>query len=155
MTATDWPAVAAIFEEGIRTRIATFETAGPSWAEWDEAHLDEPRLVADEDGVAGWAALSPYSSRPCYAGVAEVSMYVAERARGRGVGRALLEALIDGSEAAGVWTLQAGVFPENRASLALHRRCGFRTVGIRQRIGRLDGAWRDVVLLERRTEEIT
>jgi phosphinothricin acetyltransferase len=156
MLATDWPAVAAIYEDGIRTRTATFETVVPSWEHWDESHLDEPRLVTEEDGaVLGWAALSPTSTRPVYAGVAEVSVYVAEDARGRGIGRALLEALVDRSEAAGIWTLQAGVFPENRASLALHHACGFRTVGIRERIARLDGAWRDVVLLERRSEELT
>jgi phosphinothricin acetyltransferase len=152
----DWAAVAAVYEEGIATRIATFETAAPAWADWDASHLEGHRLVADEDGaVVGFAALAPVSSRCVYEGVAEESVYVAERARGRGLGRALLEALVAGSERGGIWTLQAGVFPENRASLALHHACGFRTVGLRERIGRLDGAWRDVVLLERRTEEIT
>jgi L-amino acid N-acyltransferase YncA len=156
MLATDWPDVATIYEDGIRARTATFETAVPDWKRWDETHLAEPRLVVEEDGaVLGWAALSSTSTRPAYAGVAEVSVYVAEDARGRGIGRALLEALVERSEAAGIWTLQAGVFPENRASLALHRACGFRTVGIRERIARLDGAWRDVVLLERRSEELT
>ena len=156
LRAEDWPAVAAVYEEGIATRMATFETAAPAWADWDAAHLAAHRLVAEEDDeVVGFAALSPVSSRCVYEGVAEESVYVAERARGRGVGRALLEALVDGSERDGIWTLQAGIFPENRASLALHHACGFRTVGIRERIGRLDGAWRDVVLLERRTEEIT
>jgi L-amino acid N-acyltransferase YncA len=151
----DWPEVAAIFEEGIATRLATFETAAPSRSEWDASHLATHRLVAEEDGeVVGWAALGPYSERACYRGVAEVSVYVAERARGRGVGRALLEALVAGTERDGIWTLQAGVFPENRASLALHRACGFRVVGVRERIGRLDGAWRDVVLLERRSQEV-
>ena len=155
MLATDWPDVATIYEDGIRARTATFETAVPDWKRWDETHLAEPRLVVEEDGaVLGWAALSSTSTRPAYAGVAEVSVYVAEDARGRGIGRALLEALVERSEAAGIWTLQAGVFPENRASLALHRACGFRTVGIRERIARLDGAWRDVVLLERRSEEL-
>jgi phosphinothricin acetyltransferase len=152
----DWAAVAAVYEEGLATRIATFETAAPAWADWDASHLEGHRLVADEDGaVVGFAALAPVSSRCVYEGVAEESVYVAERARGRGLGRALLEALVAGSERGGIWTLQAGVFPENRASLALHHACGFRTVGLRERIGRLDGAWRDVVLLERRTEEIT
>ena len=151
----DWPAVAAVYEEGIATKLATFETAAPAWADWDAAHHAAHRLVADEDGeVVGFAALAPVSSRCVYEGVAEESVYVAERARGRGIGRALLEALVTGSERDGIWTLQAGIFPENRASLALHHACGFRTVGIRERIGRLDGAWRDVVLLERRTEEI-
>jgi phosphinothricin acetyltransferase len=151
----DWPAVAAVYEEGIATKLATFETAAPAWADWDAAHHAAHRLVAEDDGeVVGFAALAPVSSRCVYEGVAEESVYVAERARGRGIGRALLEALVTGSERDGIWTLQAGIFPENRASLALHHACGFRTVGIRERIGRLDGAWRDVVLLERRTEEI-
>jgi L-amino acid N-acyltransferase YncA len=151
----DWPAVAAVYEEGIATRVATFETATPGWADWDAAHLRGHRLVADELGdVVGFAALAPVSSRCVYEGVAEESVYVAERARGRGVGRALLESLVDGSERDGIWTLQAGIFPENRASLALHHACGFRTVGLRERIARLDGAWRDVVLLERRSEAV-
>ena len=142
----------AIFEEGIATRPATFETEAPSWEDWDGAHLPL-RLVAEEDGeVLGWAALAPYSARECYRGVAESSVYVAARARGRGIGRALLERLGGDSEEAGFWTLQAGVFPENEESLALHRRCGFRVVGVRERIGRLDGEWKDVVLLERRSE---
>jgi phosphinothricin acetyltransferase len=156
LRAEDWNAVAVVYEEGIATRMATFETAAPGWADWDAAHLAAHRLVAEEDGdVVGFAALSPVSARCVYEGVAEESVYVAERARGRGVGRALLEALVSGSERDGIWTLQAGIFPENRASLALHHACGFRTVGFRERIGRLDGAWRDVVLLERRSEEIT
>ncbi|HEV8248702.1 MAG TPA: GNAT family N-acetyltransferase [Gaiellaceae bacterium] len=142
----------AIFEEGIATRAATFETEAPCWEDWDGAHLSL-RLVAEEDGeVVGWAALSPYSARECYRGVAESSVYIAERVRGRGIGRALIERLVRDSEEAGFWTLQAGVFPENEESLALHRRCGFRVVGVRERIGRLDGEWRDVVLLERRSE---
>ena len=156
LRAEDWPAVAVVYEEGIATRMATFETAAPAWADWDAAHLAAHRLVAEEDcEIVGFAALSPVSARCVYEGVAEESVYVAERARGRGVGRALLEALVAGSERDGIWTLQAGIFPENRASLALHHTCGFRTVGFRERIGRLDGAWRDVVLLERRSEEIT
>jgi phosphinothricin acetyltransferase len=155
LTESDWPVVAAIYEEGIRTRMATFETAAPAWAQWDSTHLVHPRLAAEDGGaVTGWAALTPYSSRPCYAGVAEVSVYVTEEARGRGVGRALLDELTAGSEQAGIWTLQAGVFPENTASVALHLGCGFRVVGIRERIGKLDAAWRDVVLLERRSEEV-
>jgi phosphinothricin acetyltransferase len=147
----DWPSVAAIFAEGIATGQATFETTVPSWEEWDEAHLNEHRLVAELDGaVAGWCALVPYSRRAVYRGVGEESVYVAERARGRGVGRALLEAVVESARAGGLWTLQAGIFPENGASLALHRAVGFREVGRRERIGRLNGAWRDVVLLELR-----
>ena len=153
LEAKDWPAVRTIFEEGIATGQATFETVAPSWDDWDGAH--SLGLVAEEDGeVLGWAALSPYSPRPAYSGVAEESVYVAARARGRGVGRALLKALVDRSERAGIWTLQAGVFPENRASVTLHLGCGFRVVGVRERIGRLNGEWRDVLLLERRSEVI-
>ena len=153
LEAKDWPAVRTIFEEGIATGQATFETVAPSWDGWDGAH--SLGLVAEEDGeVLGWAALSPYSPRPAYSGVAEESVYVAARARGRGVGRALLKALVDRSERAGIWTLQAGVFPENRASVTLHLGCGFRVVGVRERIGRLNGEWRDVLLLERRSEVI-
>jgi len=148
----DWPQVASIYEDGIRTGNATFETGVPSWEAWSAAH-SEHRLVAERDGeIAGWAALSPTSDRCCYAGVAENSVYVAEWARGRGVGRVLLEELIVRSEAAGIWTLTAGVFPENQASVRLHLVCGFRLVGVRERLGELDGHWRDVLLLERRSE---
>jgi L-amino acid N-acyltransferase YncA len=148
----DWPQVAAIYEDGIRTGNATFETGVPSWEAWDAGH-SEHRLVAEIEGkVAGWAALSLYSDRCCYRGVAENSVYVGEWARGRGVGRVLLEELIARSEADGIWTLQAGVFPENQASIRLHLVCGFRLVGVRDRFGELDGRWRDVLLLERRSE---
>ena len=148
---SDWPAVAAIFAEGIATGDATFETTVPAWEDWDARHLPDHRFVAELDGeVAGWIAVVPYSSRAAYRGVGEESVYVAERARGRGVGRALLAALIAGAEEGGLWTLQAGVFRENEASLALHRSAGFREVGVRERIGQLDGVWRDVVLLELR-----
>jgi L-amino acid N-acyltransferase YncA len=124
----------------------------PAWEAWDAAHLGEPRLVAVEGGrVIGWVALSAYSDRCCYEGVADLSVYVAPAAQGRGVGRALLEQLIAESERDGLWTLQAGVFPENEASVALHTRCGFRLVGVRERIGQLGGVWRDVLLLERRS----
>src|SRR5262245_7574044 len=152
---SDWPAVKAIYEEGIATGTATFETEAPTWEEWHANHLSEGRLVAREAGeVVGWVALTPVSDRDCYRGVADVSVYVASRARRRGIGRALLARLVDVADAAGVWTLQAGVFPENAASLALHQLCGFRVVGIREQIGRLGGQWKDVVLLERRSEVI-
>jgi L-amino acid N-acyltransferase YncA len=151
----DWPEVARIFEEGIRTGNATFETEVPTWEAWDEAHLPEHRVVAERDGqVVGWIALAPVSSRCCYAGVAEVSAYVAEGARGEGVGKALLGALIESSERAGIWTLETGVFPENAASVGLLQRFGFRVVGTRERIGEMHGMWRDVVFLERRSEVV-
>ena len=153
---SDWPEVARIYQEGIETGNATFETEVPSWQEWDAAHLGEHRLVAEHDGaVAGWIALVPVSPRECYAGVAEVSAYVGEEARGEGVGSALLTAVIDSSERAGIWTLQTGVFPENDVSLRLLQRFGFRVVGTRERIGQLHGVWRDVVLIERRSEVIS
>jgi L-amino acid N-acyltransferase YncA len=153
MSAGDWPAVRTICEEGIATGEATFETKVPAWQEWDRNHLPACRLVARRQGrVVGWAALAPVSRRQVYAGVAEVSLYVAASARGQGVGKALLQALVQASEEAGIWTLQAGIFPENTASIGLHRACGFRTVGIRERLGQLHGVWRDVVLMERRSE---
>ena len=149
----DWPEVARIYEEGIATGNATFETEVPSWEEWDAAHLAEQRFVAERDGrVVGWIALSPVSRRPCYAGVAEISIYVADAARGNGVGTDLLAAAVDSAERDGLWTLQTSVFHENEPSLALLRRFGFRTVGTRERIGRLHGVWRDTVLVERRSE---
>jgi phosphinothricin acetyltransferase len=152
----DWPEVARIYAEGIATRNATFETDLPSWDEWDAAHLREHRFVAETNGeVVGWIALVPVSSRCCYAGVAEVSAYVAEDARGQGVGSVLLERIVESSEHAGIWTLETGVFPENEPSLALLKRFGFREVGLRERIGKLDGVWRDVVFLERRSEVVT
>jgi phosphinothricin acetyltransferase len=153
MTKEDWPAVKAIYEQGIATRRATFETEAPSWDTWDAGHLAEPRLVAERDGeVLGWAALSPVSRRPCYAGVVEESVYVAEQARGQGVGIALLGRICADAEASGAWTIQTSIFPENVASIELHRRCGFRVVGTRERIGQLDGSWRDTVLMERRSQ---
>lgn len=152
MQAGDWEAVRRIYLEGIATGDATFETDAPTWEEWDRRHRPDCRQVACNQGeVVGWAALSPYSSRHVYRGVAEESVYVASTARGLGVGKALLEALVVASEQAGVWTLQAGIFPENTASLAVHRACGFRAVGRRERIGQMDGVWRDVMLLERRS----
>ncbi len=150
-----WEAVRDVYLEGIATGEATFETAAPSWEAWNEAHLPDLRLVALESGsLVGWAALSAVSDRCVYGGVAEESVYVASAARGRGVGRALLEALIEHSEAAGIWTIQTGIFPENVASLRLHERVGFRLVGVRERIGQLHGVWRDVVFLERRSPTI-
>jgi len=152
----DWPEVKAIYEQGIAGRNATFETEAPDWSEWDRSHLEGHRLVALEDGrVVGWAALSPVSDRCCYEGVAANSVYVDSSAHGRGIGRALLERLAKDAERAGIWTIQTGVFPENDASVALHLTCGFRVVGIRERLGRLDGEWRDVLFLERRSERIT
>ncbi len=151
LTETDWPSVKRIYEQGIATGSATFETEAPSWSDWDRAHLNELRLVAEDEGdVVGWAALSPASSRECYRGVAEESVYVEEQARGQGIGRGLLSALVDRADAAGIWTIQTSVFPENVASIELHRRCGFRVVGTRERIGQLRGVWRDTVLMERR-----
>jgi L-amino acid N-acyltransferase YncA len=151
MEPSDWPAVRTIYEQGIATKQATFESTPPSWEGWDAGHLVDLRLVAeDDDRVVGWAALSPVSRRACYAGVAEGSVYVAEEARGRGVGTALLTRLVAEADEAGFWTLQTSIFPENVASIALHRRCGFRVVGTRERIAQLDGAWRDTVLMERR-----
>ena len=148
---SDWPAVAAIFAEGIATGHATIETTVPLWEDWDARQLQEHRFVAEIEGeVAGWIAVVPYSSRTVYRGVGEESVYVAERARGQGVGRTLLSTLIESAREGGLWTLQAGVFPENEASIALHRAHGFREVGTRERIGELGGAWRDVVLLELR-----
>jgi L-amino acid N-acyltransferase YncA len=151
MTRGDWPAVEAIYAEGIATRQATFETAPPTWAEFDAGRLPAHRLVAiDGDRVVGWAAVSPTSSRECYAGVVEHSVYVSADTRGRGVGRALMEALVASTDEAGIWTIQTSIFPENEASVALHERLGFRVVGRRERIAKLDGQWRDTLLLERR-----
>lgn len=155
MRPEDWPAVRDIFAEGIAGGNATFEAAPPEWGRWNADHLEACRLVAREGmQVLGWAAMSPVSGRCVYGGVAEVSVYVSTRGQGRGVGGALLRALVVASEEAGMWTLQAGVFPENAASLALHQRCGFRVVGTRERLGRHGGRWRDVVLLERRSRVV-
>nr|WP_041308945.1 GNAT family N-acetyltransferase [Intrasporangium calvum] len=156
MTAAHGPAVLDIYAAGIAEGDATFESTVPTWEDFDAARLSLHRFVAVDDltAVLGWIAASPVSSRPAYAGVAEHSVYVDPRARGRHVGRALLDALITSTEAAGIWTVQSGIFPENVASLALHRRAGFREVGVRERIGRQDGRWRDVVLLERRSPHV-
>jgi len=155
MRSDDWLAVRDIYSEGIATRNATFETGTPEWMKWDSAHLPDCRLVArDSRRILGWAALSPVSSRRVYSGVAEVSVYVAAEARGRRVGKMLLQSLVEQSERYGIWTLQAGIFPENVPSLALHASCGFREVGLRQKLGRRDGIWRDVLLLERRSSSV-
>lgn len=153
---TDWPAVKTIYEQGIATGNATFESRAPGWEAWDAAHRPDCRFAAeDETGqVCGWAALTPVSGRCVYAGVAEVSVYVAEACRGMGIGRLLLSALVEASEQVGLWTLQAGIFPENTGSLILHERAGFRMVGRRERIGQMHGQWRDTVLLERRSTAV-
>jgi L-amino acid N-acyltransferase YncA len=163
-----WPAVREIYREGLASGNATFEIDLPDWEKWDSGHRKDCRLVAlepsggeggpltaiGEGRVLGWAALSPVSSRRAYRGVAEVSVYVAAAARGRGVGKSLLQALVQESEANGIWTLQAGIFPENAVSVALHESCGFREVGIRRQIGKLGDVWRDVLLLERRSASV-
>jgi L-amino acid N-acyltransferase YncA len=155
LTKEDWPAVQEIFEQGIAGRNATFETEAPSWEAWDRSQLDGQRFVAVEQGrVVGWVAAHPVSARPCYAGVVEHSVYVHEDWQSKGFGRALLERLFESTEAAGIWTIQTGIFPENEASLALHEKCGFRVVGRQEKLGKLDGVWRDVVVLERRSEVI-
>jgi L-amino acid N-acyltransferase YncA len=156
MSPNDWPAVRDIYEAGIATGEATFQTGAPPWDVWDAAHLPTCRLVArdHDNSVIGWAGLARVSARPVYAGVAEVSVYVAEGARGRGIGFQLLTALIDASERDGRWTLQASIFPENEASVGLHERCGFRIVGRRERIARQYGRWRDTFLLERRSSVV-
>ena len=157
MNGGDAPAVLAVYAEGIATGHATFQHEVPEYGDWDKGHLERPRLVAEADGaLAGWAALSPVSSRAVYRGVAEVSVYVGQAHRGAGIGAALMASLVRESEAAGLWTLQAGIFPENSSSLALHTAHGFRVIGVRERVGRmrhgpLAGQWRDVILLERRS----
>jgi L-amino acid N-acyltransferase YncA len=149
---SDWEDVRAIYQEGIATRNATFETEVPTWEKWNRSHLRFGRLVARrENALVGWAALSPVSDRCCYAGVAEASVYVGSHHTNQGTGTALLRALIEASEKHGIWTLQAGIFPENTASLGLVKKCGFREVGRRERLSKLEGAWRDVLLLERRS----
>jgi len=150
----DWPAVRAIYQEGIAGGQATFETAAPDWSTWDTSHRADCRLVARHGGrVIGWTALSPVSRRSVFSGVAEVSIYVAGAMHRQGVGRALLAALIDASEAAGIWTLQSGIFPENEASVGLHLACGFHVIGRRERVGLHRGVWRDSLLLERRSSK--
>jgi L-amino acid N-acyltransferase YncA len=153
LTEQDWKSVRLIYLDGIATGQATFESVAPSWAEWNRAHLPAPRLVGVlNQGVIAWAALNSASARQVYAGVTEVSVYVGKDSRGQGIGKALLETLVKESERNGIWTLQASVFPENEASIALHKACGFREVGTRERIGCMNGTWRDTMLLERRSK---
>lgn len=150
-----WPQVKSIYEEGIQTGNATFQQQAPEWENWNEDHLPHSRIVAfDNDEVAGWAALSPVSERCVYAGVAEVSVYVAEKFRGKKIGTLLLKQLIAQSEINGIWTLQSGIFPENVASIKLHEANGFRVVGYREKVGQMNGVWRDTILLERRSQLI-
>ena len=152
MQPAHWPLVKRIYEEGIVTGNATFQTAAPEWEEWDAAHVKNSRLVfIDNNEVLGWAALTPVSSRCVYAGVGEVSVYVAAAARGKGIGKKLLQALITASEKNNFWTLQAGIFPENESSVKLHQDCGFRIIGRREKIGQMNNVWRDTLLLERRS----
>ena len=151
----DWPTVRTIYLEGIATKNATFETDAPEWEKWDSAHLKNCRLVARMNRqVVGWAALSPVSSRRVYAGVVEESIYISTSARSQGVGKKLLAVLIEESEQAGLWTIQTGIFPENTVSIHLHEQCGFRVLGVREKVGQMDGVWRDVVLLERRSRVV-
>jgi L-amino acid N-acyltransferase YncA len=158
MRPEDWDQVRAIYLEGIRTGHATFEAGAPDWEVWDSAHLPAHRLVVRAgDAILAWAALTPASGRCVYAGVAELSLYVAGGHRGKGIGSTLLEALINSSESAGIWTLQAGIFPENTASLALVKKHGFREIGKREKLGKmtygsLAGTWRDVIFVERRSK---
>ncbi len=156
MQEPDWPQVCRIYEEGIATRNATFETKPPTWDQWDESHIAACRFVAidESEAVIGWGAVSTVSSRAVYRGVCEVSVYIAESARGIGVGRALLQRLIAASEEQGFWTIQAGIFPENHASVSLHESCGFRILGRHERIASHFGEWRDTLLLERRSKVV-
>ncbi len=153
MTPSDWPSVSHIYEEGIKTGMATFETTTPPYKDWDKSKLEFGRLVYEnkQGQVIGWTALSAASDRCVYGGVAEVMIYVSEKARGMGVGSKLLEALIKDSEKGGIWTLQAGIFSENEASIYIHRKAGFRIVGTREKLGKMDDTWRDVLLLEKRS----
>lgn len=151
----DWQTVKKIYEEGIATGNATFQPSAPEWTEWDSSHLQHSRIVAKEGNeILGWAALTPVSGRCVYAGVAEVSVYVSDIARGKGIGKQLLQKLVEESEANNIWTLQAGIFPENLASIKIHKDCGFKILGTRERIGKMNGLWRDTVLMERRSKTL-
>nr|WP_299342512.1 GNAT family N-acetyltransferase [Allomuricauda sp.] len=155
MSPDDWESVSKIYKEGIETGIATFEQQIPSYEHWDEAHIQSCRLVVEENGtLLGWAALSPVSSRCVYGGVGEVSIYVGNLSRGKGVGKALLQQLIDESEKAGFWTIQSGIFPENKASIHLHEKVGFRFIGKRERVGKIHGVWKDNLLFEKRSNQV-
>lgn len=156
MKPSDWDNVSQIYAEGIESGIATFEQSVPTYESWDQAHVEQCRLIAEEKGaVLGWAALSPVSSRCVYGGVAEVSVYIGKSSRGKGVGTALLKQLATESEQAGFWTIQSGVFPENEASINLHKKAGFRFMGKRERIGKTkDGIWKDNLLFEKRSKTI-
>ncbi|TVR29268.1 MAG: N-acetyltransferase family protein [Balneolaceae bacterium] len=155
MNPENWPQVREIYEEGIATKMATFETSAGTWEKWDQGHLADPRLVMTEgDVLLGWAALSPVSGRCVYGGVAEVSVYIRSSAKGRGIGTRLLEELIRQSDESGIWTLQAGIFADNHPSIKLHEKVGFRIVGTREKLGQLDGVWRDIVLMERRSDVV-
>jgi phosphinothricin acetyltransferase len=153
MLSSDWQPVSAIYAEGLATRNATFQTEVPTWEQWDTGHRQDCRLVSfnETHEITGWVALSPVSSRACYAGVAEHSIYIGNAYKGQGIGKILLKALIEASEAAGIWTLQSSIFVENTASLKLHEQCGFRAVGQRERIAQLEGVWRTTVFMERRS----
>ncbi len=155
MTPSDWETVASIYAEGIATGFATFEKDIPTYEDWDAAHMKSCRLVATEHAqILGWAALSPVSSRCVYGGIGEVSVYIGAESRGRGVGKTLLNALITASEAAGLWTIQSGIFPENKGSIKVHENTGFRLIGKRERVGKLNGVWKDNLLFERRSKRI-
>jgi L-amino acid N-acyltransferase YncA len=155
MLPEDWQKVKEIYEKGIATGNATFQTEAPVWADWDSGHLASCRLIAEKDSeILGWAALSPVSSRCVYAGVAEVSVYVDPAYSCQGIGKALLRQLVLESENQGIWTLQAGIFPENLASVKLHQQSGFREIGFREKIGIMNGTWRNTLLLERRSANI-
>lgn len=152
MTPNNWESVRVIYEEGIATGNATLETNVPDWEKWDAAHIKECRFIASEGGtVAGWAALTPVSGRCVYSGVAEVSVYVGSQFRGQGIGKLLLEELVSSSEEQDIWTVQSGILKENTASIELHKRCGFKILGVREKLGKLNGVWRDIVLMERRS----
>ena len=154
LTFSDWEEVSKIYSEGLDTGNATFETNVPDWNDWDNGHLSDGRIVAEKDGkVVGWSALSPVSSRCVYGGVAEVSVYVSSEYKGQKIGTRLLERLIKDSEDMGIWTLQAGIFPENKGSIIIHKKLNFREVGFREKIGKLNGIWRDTILLERRSKK--